>query len=395
MKPDFMRFVDRYIGGPICFFLSIENKLRKLIFKKPPGQIKKILFIELSEMGSSILAYSSLKKAKELFDAELFFLIFEENKESVTLLDIIPKNNLLTIRSKNILLLMIDTFKIIKKIKKHKIDTIIDLELFSRFSSILSYASRPSRISAFYKYHQEGLYRGNFHTDKVVYNPYYHISKNFLSLVYSLNEKTWPKLKKNISENDIVVYQRRISQHKKNVVLSKLKKITDIKKEDRLVIINPNASQLLPIRKWPLENWIELSKKLVNKGYRLIIIGNNLDKEDAQIIKKIIPECIDFTGKTSLKELVTLFSLSDLLITNDSGPAHFASLTNIPKITLFGPETPLLYGPLGNSINLYSELACSPCVSAHNHRKTSCKDNICLKSISVEQVYKEASKILS
>jgi len=74
-------------------------------------------------------------------------------------------------------------------------------------------------------------------------------------------------------------------------------------------------------------------------------------------------------------------------VTNDSGPAHFASLTDIRVFTLFGPETPILYAPLGeHGTPLYANLACSPCVSAFNHRKTTCTDNQCLKRILPAQV---------
>jgi len=53
---------------------------------------------------------------------------------------------------------------------------------------------------------------------------------------------------------------------------------------------------------------------------------------------------------------------------------------------LFGPETPALYGSLGNSISITANLACSPCVSAANHRKTPCHNNVCMQAISVSQV---------
>jgi len=53
---------------------------------------------------------------------------------------------------------------------------------------------------------------------------------------------------------------------------------------------------------------------------------------------------------------------------------------------LFGPETPALYGSLGNSTPIYAGLACSPCVSAGNHRKTPCSDNVCLQVIKPEMV---------
>jgi ADP-heptose:LPS heptosyltransferase len=98
--------------------------------------------------------------------------------------------------------------------------------------------------------------------------------------------------------------------------------------------------------------------------------------------------CIDFTGKTaSLREVVTLLAMGRVLVTNDSGPAHIAALTAIRNVVLFGPETPKLYGPLGDHATpLYAGLACSPCVGATNHRHTVCRDNKCLQAIAVGQV---------
>ncbi|MBW1804079.1 MAG: glycosyltransferase family 9 protein, partial [Deltaproteobacteria bacterium] len=83
-------------------------------------------------------------------------------------------------------------------------------------------------------------------------------------------------------------------------------------------------------------------------------------------------------------------------ITNDGGPGHFASLTSIPAIILFGPETPLLYGPLDQkSTAIHASLSCSPCLTAYNHRDTPCDgDNMCLKAITTEEVLLKAYEIL-
>jgi ADP-heptose:LPS heptosyltransferase len=83
------------------------------------------------------------------------------------------------------------------------------------------------------------------------------------------------------------------------------------------------------------------------------------------------------------------------MVSNDSGPAHFAAACGLPTIVLFGPETPHLYRPLGNSTALYAGLACSPCVSASNHRKSACNDNVCMRAISVEQVFKAVDDVLT
>jgi ADP-heptose:LPS heptosyltransferase len=77
-----------------------------------------------------------------------------------------------------------------------------------------------------------------------------------------------------------------------------------------------------------------------------------------------------------------------LLITNDSGPAHFASMTPITVITLFGPETPSLFRALTpRAIPIWMQLPCSPCVNAYNNRQSPCRDNICMKSITVDHVF--------
>src|SRR5208283_69702 len=94
-----------------------------------------------------------------------------------------------------------------------------------------------------------------------------------------------------------------------------------------------------------------------------------------------------FAGHSALAELPALFAHAAVMVSNDSGPAHFAAASGLPTIVLFGPETPKLYRPLGNSTAIYAGLACSPCVSASNHRKSACHDNVCMRAIGVDEVF--------
>ena len=104
---------------------------------------------------------------------------------------------------------------------------------------------------------------------------------------------------------------------------------------------------------------------------------------------------VDLTGETTLRELLDLLNVASLLITNDSGPAHFAALTDIPVLVLFGPETPRLYGPLSRrAVALYADYACSPCVSAFNQRRTVCTNNRCLQHFDVDIVHAHAIRLL-
>ena len=96
----------------------------------------------------------------------------------------------------------------------------------------------------------------------------------------------------------------------------------------------------------------------------MIIFTGDKSERDAswRIVREVnSPRAISLAGQTSLRELLVLFCLADVLVTNDSGPGHFAALTPIRALVLFGPETPALFGPVGkNQQVLYAGLACSP-----------------------------------
>ena len=130
----------------------------------------------------------------------------------------------------------------------------------------------------------------------------------------------------------------------------------------------------------------------------LVITGVASEQRDAQYIKQRLPNprCVDFTGKTNFRELLALYSIARIMVTNDSGPPHFASLLRLPTVVLFGPETPRLYGPLGDHHkDLYAEFTYSPCVSIYNGKKSPCQDNRCLKAIIPDQVLKEILMLLA
>jgi ADP-heptose:LPS heptosyltransferase len=122
----------------------------------------------------------------------------------------------------------------------------------------------------------------------------------------------------------------------------------------------------------------------------ILITGDPHEREEAERLKEQVNSecCINFAGKVTFAQLPLLYSISEFMVTNDSGPGHFAAVTDMHTFVIFGPETPALYGSLGKSTPIYAGLACSPCVSASNHRKTACKDNVCLQVIKPDHVFK-------
>jgi ADP-heptose:LPS heptosyltransferase len=161
---------------------------------------------------------------------------------------------------------------------------------------------------------------------------------------------------------------------------------------------------ILPERAWPAEHYARVAQGLVAAGHAVGLIGLKDDAALAAELKTRVASdvCLNLTGYTrSIRELLMLFHAADLLITNDGGPGHFATLTPIQTMVFFGPETGKLYGPLpglrGAQARIYeSGIACSPCLSAYNHRLTFCDgDNQCLKRIAPDPVLNDALLALS
>lgn len=395
MKVDTMRHIDYYVGVPLCFLGSIFYKIVKIFSRQTKKTPKNVLFIELSEMGSAILVDPAMRKLQKEAGVDLHFAIFKKNKPSLDLLGTVPQENIYTIREDSLPSFIMDTFKFLWWTRKRKIDAVIDLELFSRFTALLTgFSGAPYKVG-FHAYFNEGLYRGDFLSHKVAYNPHIHIAKNFVALVNALlaPEKEIPYSKTLIKDEEISLVKVKFSA-------AEQKKILDIVREcyekydsekHKIVLVNPNASELLIQRRWPQENFVKLIKMILEKSQRAIILitGDPREREEAERLKEQVQDerCVNFAGKVTFAELPLLYSVSEFMVTNDSGPPHFAAITEMPTYVIFGPETPALYGSLGKTTPIYAGLACSPCVSASNHRKTACSDNVCLKVIKPVQVF--------
>ena len=384
-----MRHIDYYVGVPLCFLGTLLDKLASVFRSSAKKPLRNVLFIELSEMGSAILVDPAMRKLQKEAGVNLHFAIFEKNKPSLDLLKTVPEENIYTIRGDRFLSLAVDGIKFFYWTRKKKIDTVIDLELFSRVTALLTGFSGAANKVGFHAYYNEGLYRGGFLTHKVAYNPHMHIAKNFIALVNALlaQKEEIPYSKTLIGDEEIQITKVCFSESEKKSVgdLVRGSFAPYDPQRDKIVLINPNASELLIQRRWPPENFAELIQSILAEAPRALVLitGDPREREEAEWLRKRVKHdrCVNFAGRVTFAQLPVLYSISEFMVSNDSGPPHFASITDMPTYVIFGPETPALYGSLGKTTPIFAGLACSPCVSAANHRKTACTDNVCLKVI--------------
>ncbi len=198
MNVDALRFIDRWIGIPLCFALTLFGKIfgRK---PKPGFAPRNILIIQLPEAGSIILASPAARRLRELHpEARLHFLVFERNREFLEILGLTDSpEDIWTLDDSSPWRFLRSVFRFRRMARRRGIDATIDFDLFARASMILAWISGARARAGFDNYRAEGLYRGRLLSHPVFYNVYKHISLNFLALVHALgadpDEQPFPK----------------------------------------------------------------------------------------------------------------------------------------------------------------------------------------------------------
>jgi ADP-heptose:LPS heptosyltransferase len=396
------QFMDRRAGVVLCFLFTLLEKLRALVFPgtRPMSPVNRILFIKPVEQGAIVLAYGAIKHATgQVGRDNVYVFAFAKNREILDILNVIPAGNVITARDNTIFTLTLDMTRAILKMRRLRIDTAIDLEIFARISILIAWLSGARRRVGLHRFNSEGPYRGSLVTHRVQYNPYLHTAQAFDIFVRSafVSPEEAPLLKEAplsplcspppfvSTAADVAAVNQALDGF-----LPVLPRTTG--RPYPIVVFNPKCQDELPARKWSDASFVGVGRELLRSHpeARILITGLPFETADCDAMVREIDaaRCVNLAGKLSLRGLITLMTMADALVTSDSGPAHFAALTPIKGIVFFGPETPLLYSPLSGRLRvIYLGLACSPCFSPMNYRLSPCTDNQCMKQISVEKAH--------
>lgn len=393
--------MDKTVGTPACAVLSLVERIRRTFRHEAATPPEKILFVKLIEMGSTVLACPAFEAATKLVGKEnIYILVFEQNRSIVDLLPYFLPENVITINDSSLGKFIGGLLRALRFVRRKNIDTAIDMEGLTRSSAIITYLTGARRRVGYHNFTSEGPYRGRLFTDELSYNFQHHTSRMFLALVRSLGAPAGqtPKLKDAIPAESIVLPTFTPEKKEKEEVRNIVAQRSNGTRNAKLVLLNPNCSDLLPLRRWPTEDFIELAKRLLaeDEDILVVITGASGEQSEAEEIASGIgppDKACSLAGYTTMRQLLTLYCISEVIVSNDSGPCHFAALTPIDIVALFGPETPLLYSPLGQGVtNITAGLVCSPCVNILNHRFSPCDDNKCMRSISVDEVFAATMK---
>ena len=377
MKVNAQIWIDRNIIKHLVWLLNglvrIVGKILNLDHNLERN-FERIAIAKYKGMGSILQATPMLNALRVKYpDAKITFISTKSNKAFLDSLTMIDEYILLD--DSSFLKLLIGFPKLIFTLLRQRFQVFIDLEIYSHFSSLITTLSAAQNRFGYYL--QSGKYRHGTYTHLVYFNPKASMSQVYLQMARLLHcENINPAL----------------YDYKDLSVASDLSKI-----QSPYIVINPNASDLRLERRWPANSFIELANQLSKShpSHNLIFVGApSEEKYTTEICEQISNQKLtNLAGKTSLDELIHIIKEADFMISNDTGPLHIAFACRTPAIGLFGPISPRQFDIPSESIALYKDVYCSPCV--HEFDVPPCHgNNVCMQHITVNEVL-EGIKSLS
>ena len=379
MKIHFTKIVDLYLGGLICFLLSVFSPRRA---GRVPGDIKRILVIKILGLGSIIVMTPMLRSLRKRYPgAEVDFLTRKEHRALIDLYRL--ADSVYSVDMDTFPRFLRSSLSAVGKLRRRRYDLVIDAEFYSKYTAILSWLIRPKSIAGF---HSPDIYRGSLREIRVYFNAYRHMTENFLELALQVGAESEPT----------GLTKPRISSRAMSAVRGLLRD-SNVDCFRPYVLLNPHASEVTPQidRRWPLEYFRKLALALRAGGYQVIVIDSpGQSDHTGQLARTAAGAITRLRTEVDLEGLAALCRGAFCLVTNDSGPLHLAVSMGTPTFSFFGTETPLLYGyDFPPHTIFYERLACSPCLSVFNFKIGRCEFGVrCLRRITPEKVMASFSR---
>jgi len=380
--------LDWLIGVPLCALAFVLRlPFRAWAGARRPGPPRSILVIKFLGMGSVLLSTPVLQRLRETCpDAKVTFLTLDPNAELVRRLSCVDE--VLSVPKTSLPRLLFAVPRLLLELRRRRFDVALDLEFYSRLSALIAWGSGARQRIGFFV---RGRWRGSVLTDTVYFNPTLPFGEAVVALLRPLG------LEDGVAADLIAPT---VPSDEAEASWARLQTL-GVPADGAVVVVNVNASDLCDERRWPEDRFAELvtrfEEEIASVG-RLVFIGGPGETGPVRRVLEQVgedarPLCLDLAGRTTLAELTVLLGRASLLITNDSGPLHLAASLGTPTISLFGPETPALYGPVGdNHLVFYAGHWCSPCLTVYNAKIAWCDgDNVCMRRISVDAVVAQAA----
>ncbi len=320
----------------------------------------KILLIRLSSLGDIVLTTPAIRAVRDNFpNAHITMLTGKQSadilRENPYLNEIITFDRLAKDKNTG------EMWRIIHLLRERKFTLAIDLQRKFRTELLMYFSGATQRVG-----------KGRLCTVRVSEKGNKHATSDYFDILHEVGIPAEDqKLELFLAESE----RREALQRLKTagIVAGRLK-----------VGLFPGASWKL--RQWMPERFAAIGDRLVEHfNANVLIFGGPQESELVQKVANLMEtRSIPFAGNLQIRQLAACIEQCDLFLTNDTGPMHIAAGVGTRTVSLFGPGNHIRFQPLGVEHQLIRhDVPCSPCKQFTD----TCKDNICMKGIAVDEVW--------
>ncbi len=376
------KWIDRTVGIPVVLGVRLIDGLIGRPPAEPPRAIERVLLVKFWGVGNLTMILPLARAVKRAHPrARIEFLSLATNDDILAASDVIDEVHRFDHRG--LLRPWTSLIAIVRMLRRRRFDVVLDFEQFLRSSAIVTRLVRP-RFSVGFRTERQA--RHGLYDRHVRHDESRHMARGFADLARVIGarpEELAP----------LEVPRCPTAAGRVGALLS-----TWRADERPIVVLHVGSGDNFPGRRWPPRAFARLADLLIDRERAVVVFTGTRAERDLvrECRGRMLGPSIDVTGLLGLRELIELLARVDLVVTNDTAPVHLASALGTRVIALYGPNTPVAYGPLGaQGVALYQELGCSPCIRNSNAKTSFCRVPICLSSIDPAAVLTVAHRLLA
>lgn len=336
---------------------------------------QRVLVILLAAMGDAVNVLPMLRRLRALCPTARIEML--TGPRALPILEGLPElDEILTVDMYAAPLSAIGTLgRLMRQVAAREYDVVIDTEQYSALTGWVTLRSGARRRIGF---STPGKQVDDAYTDVVPYEVRRHESHCYLDLLT-------PLFGVQLDHDRLVPVPVTEQEKRRAETLLQEKGVG----EGLLVALHPLSGQTATSRRWSEASFVELGRLLVERyGAQVLLVGSPEERSMLEKMRERLGAGSFVTaGETTLRGLAALLARVDAFVGNDSGPMHLAAAMGARTVGLFGPNTPLKWGPLGaHNRAVSANLPCSPCISVAHGAFKPCANPRCMTEIRVEHV---------
>ena len=364
--------LDRRVGGLACRALSALDVAHGWFAPEPAPleDVRRLLVVKLWGLGNWALLRPIVRDLRDRWPrATLSLVTLAANEPLVR--DLADRVHLL--RPEGFLALGRDLARTVLALRREGPDLCVDFEQFSTAGVLLArLAGVPQRVG----FSSGARGRDACLTAVVPFRRDQHAARSFRDLVEAAGVAH-----RDVAPGGLLPSARGLAEARAFVGAA------GGEPSGAIVVLHPGSGDNFPGRRWSASGFSAVARHASERhGARVFVTGSEAEETLCEEVA-LAGGATSLAGRLSLEGLVGLLSGAAVVVANDTGPVHLASALGRPVLGLYGPNTPVVYGPLSpGSRAFFKALPCSPCLTTESYRSSRCRLPTCMWAISTGEV---------